>query len=238
MATGHACALTPPPPPFCCFPARCGEAVAAHVRAWRWNIRRQGEEDIMEYSVERGVSDKMHVITLQVVNMDEHIQPSLTEVNVMTMNQQGVEIIPSELRQALSSEGEIMHTLPLPEGVQVFKVGPNGEMQYIERMELDAAHTPEEYIGTVIEQYHDPLVKKEKRSLQCDVQIGNNTDVTIHHCRDRQLEGLQSGVAVEKTTSSATTAGLNKTKKQGRIQPDSLGHPMFERRSFNGNFWE
>ncbi|XP_043532923.1 transcriptional repressor CTCF-like [Chiloscyllium plagiosum] len=174
----------------------------------------KSEEDIMEYSVERGVSDKMHVITLQVVNMDEHIQPSLTEVNMMTMNQQGVEMIPSELRQALSSEGEIMHTLPLPEGVQVFKVGPNGEMQYIERMELDAAHTPEEYIGTVIEQYHDPLVKKEKRSLQCDIQIGNNTDVTVHLCRDRQLEGLQSGVAVEKTTSSAITAGLNKTKKQ------------------------
>ncbi|XP_048464319.1 transcriptional repressor CTCF-like [Rhincodon typus] len=167
-------------------------------------------EDIMEYAVERGVSDKMRIITLQVVNMDEHIQPSLTEVN-LTMNQQGTEMIPNGLRQALGGEGEIMHTLPLPEGVQVFKVGPNGEMQCIERMELDAAHTPEECVDTVIDQYHEPLVKKEKSSVQCGIQIENNTDVTIHHCRGRQLEGLQPDVSVEKTISPAR---LNKIKKK------------------------
>ncbi|XP_059508863.1 transcriptional repressor CTCF-like [Stegostoma tigrinum] len=170
----------------------------------------KSDEDIMEYAVERGVSDKMRIITLQVVNMDEHIQPSLTEVN-LTMNQQGIEMIPNGLRQALVGEGEIMHTLPLPEGVQVFKVGPNGEMQCIERMELDAVHTPEEYIGTMIDQYHESLVKKEKSSVQCDIQIENNTDMTIHHCGGRQLEGLQPDVSVEKTISPARR---NKIKKK------------------------
>ncbi|XP_078410846.1 transcriptional repressor CTCF-like [Cetorhinus maximus] len=174
----------------------------------------KSEEDIMEYSVDQGVSDKMHIITLQVVNMDEHIQPSLTEVNLMTMHQQGIEMIPSGLRQALGSEGEIMHTLPLPEGVQVFKVGPNGEMQSIERVELDAANRGSEYIGTMVDQDHDHLVKKEKSSLQYNIQAGNNTDLTVYDCRDRQPEGLRADVTVEKNIGPAITTRLTKIKKK------------------------
>ncbi|XP_038658860.1 transcriptional repressor CTCF-like isoform X1 [Scyliorhinus canicula] len=174
----------------------------------------KSEEDIMEYSVERGVSDKMHIITLQVVNMDEHIQPSLTEVNLVTMHQQGIEMIPTGRRQALGSESEIMHTLPLPEGVQIFKVGPNGEMQSIERVEPDAVTAEAGYIGTMVDQDHGHLVKKERRSLQYNIQAGTNSDLTICDCRDRQLEGRRADVTVEKRIDPAITNRLNKNKKK------------------------
>ncbi|XP_067904572.1 LOW QUALITY PROTEIN: transcriptional repressor CTCF-like [Heterodontus francisci] len=174
----------------------------------------KSEEDIREYSVEQEGCDKMHIITLQVVNMDEHIQPGLTEVNLMTMHQQGIEMIPSGLRQALDGEGEIMHTLPLPEGVHVFKVGPNGEMQSIERVELDAATAGAEYIGTMVDQDHDPVVKKEKSNLQYNMQVGNNADVTVCDYRDKQLDGLRPYVSVDKNTGPAKTARLTKIKKK------------------------
>uniref|UniRef100_UPI00398EFEB2 transcriptional repressor CTCF-like n=1 Tax=Pristiophorus japonicus TaxID=55135 RepID=UPI00398EFEB2 len=172
----------------------------------------KSEEDIMEYSIERGASDTMHIITLQVVNMDEHIQPSLTEVNVMAMHQQGIEIIPGVLRQVLDGEGEIMHTLPLPEGVQVFKVGPNGEMQSVE--ELETATAGEECIGTMVDQNYDPPVKKEKSRLQYNVQVGNNTDVSICNYRERQLGGPRPDVTVEKGIGPAKTTGLSQIQKK------------------------
>ncbi|XP_069740969.1 transcriptional repressor CTCF-like isoform X2 [Narcine bancroftii] len=153
------------------------------------------KEDTLEYSEEWENSDKMHIITLQVVNMDEHVQPCLNEVNLMTAHQQGVEIIQNGMSQVLESEGDIIYTLPLPEGVQVFKVGPNGEMQNFERTELGTA-AEANYKDTELDQDHS-ADKIEKEKMPHVDQVGNIADESICEQRETHLEGPRSIVTVE-----------------------------------------
>ncbi|XP_055508021.1 transcriptional repressor CTCF-like [Leucoraja erinacea] len=191
----------------------------------------KSEEDIVEYSVERGSSDKMHVITLQVVNMDDHVQPCLNEVNLMTVHQEGIEIIPTGVNQALESEGEIMHTLPLPEGVQVFKVGPNGEMQNVEHTDLGTATTEADYMGTLVYQDHNPA-NKEKSTLPLNMQVGNTTDVSICEHRETLLEGSRPDVIVENIGLVNSNRPIKiKTKGVKKTFPCNLCSRTFPQRS-------
>ncbi|XP_044050752.1 transcriptional repressor CTCF-like [Siniperca chuatsi] len=98
--------------------------------------------------------DEGQIITLQVVNMEEQAgaalglgQLQLVQVPVTTATVEGLQATYVDASAAnKDAEPVICHTLPLPEGFQVVKVGANGEVETVEQEELQAAH--EELQGT------------------------------------------------------------------------------------------
>ncbi|XP_070759992.1 transcriptional repressor CTCF-like [Enoplosus armatus] len=98
--------------------------------------------------------DEGQIITLQVVNMEEQAgaalglgQLQLVQVPVTTATVEGLQATYVDASTAnKDAEPVICHTLPLPEGFQVVKVGANGEVETVEQEELQAAH--EELQGT------------------------------------------------------------------------------------------
>ncbi|XP_017260476.1 transcriptional repressor CTCF [Kryptolebias marmoratus] len=91
--------------------------------------------------------DEGQIITLQVVNMEEQAgaalglgQLQLVQVPVTTATVEGLQATYVEAPSANKDvEPVICHTLPLPEGFQVVKVGANGEVETVEQEELQAA---------------------------------------------------------------------------------------------------
>ncbi|TNN38890.1 Transcriptional repressor CTCF [Liparis tanakae] len=95
--------------------------------------------------------DQTQIITLQVVNMEEQAALGLGELQLVQVPvsastvealQQGTYLDAT----AMPKDGDpvICHTLPLPEGFQVVKVGANGEVETVEQEEEGEAHPEEE----------------------------------------------------------------------------------------------
>ncbi|XP_008309311.2 LOW QUALITY PROTEIN: transcriptional repressor CTCF [Cynoglossus semilaevis] len=95
--------------------------------------------------------DQTQIITLQVVNMEEQAALGLGELQLVQVPvsattvealQQGTYVDTT----AMSKDGDpvICHTLPLPEGFQVVKVGANGEVETVEQEEDGAEVQPDE----------------------------------------------------------------------------------------------
>uniref|UniRef100_A0A1A7XKQ5 Transcriptional repressor CTCF n=1 Tax=Iconisemion striatum TaxID=60296 RepID=A0A1A7XKQ5_9TELE len=95
--------------------------------------------------------DQAQIITLQLVNMEEQAALGLGELQLVQVPvsasavetlQQGTFVDTS----AMPKDGDpvICHTLPLPEGFQVVKVGANGEVETVEQEKGGEGHDEEE----------------------------------------------------------------------------------------------
>ncbi|XP_063053501.1 transcriptional repressor CTCF isoform X2 [Engraulis encrasicolus] len=191
--------------------------------------------------------DDTQIITLQVVNMEE--QPLGLGVGELQLVQVPVSAVPvtaatvEELQgtlvdtTAMPKDGEpvICHTLPLPEGFQVVKVGANGEVETVEQDELqpqEEAPVPEEPEGediTAEPQNEDPTwskdpdyqppakkTKKTKKSkLRYNTEGEKDMDVSVYDFEEEQQEGLLSEVNAEKVVGNMKPPKPTKIKKKG-----------------------
>uniref|UniRef100_A0A8D2ZEN8 Transcriptional repressor CTCF n=1 Tax=Scophthalmus maximus TaxID=52904 RepID=A0A8D2ZEN8_SCOMX len=196
--------------------------------------------------------DEGQIITLQVVNMEEQAgaalglgQLQLVQVPVTT-TVEGLQATYVDASTANKDvEPVICHTLPLPEGFQVVKVGANGEVETVEQEELQAAH--EELQGTVgeeveeeeedaaevqppVAQEEDPewtkdpdyqpitsirKFKKGKKSRLRYAEDDRGMDVSVYDFEEEQQEGLLSEVNAEKVVGNMKPPKPTKIKKKG-----------------------
>ncbi|XP_018430796.1 PREDICTED: transcriptional repressor CTCF-like, partial [Nanorana parkeri] len=169
--------------------------------------------------------DDTQIITLQVVNMEE--QPiNLGELQLVQ--------VPVALPVAATSVGElhaayenevakeglpegepmICHTLPLPEGFQVVKVGANGEVETLEQAELQ----PQEESTWQKDPDYAPPVKKTKKTKKSKLRYteeGKDVDVSVYDFEEEQQEGLLSDVNAEKVVGNMKPPKPTKIKKKG-----------------------
>ncbi|XP_029281775.1 transcriptional repressor CTCF-like isoform X2 [Cottoperca gobio] len=195
--------------------------------------------------------DEGQIITLQVVNMEEqagaalglgHLQ--LVQVPVTTV--EGLHATFVDVSTAnKDTEPVICHTLPLPEGFQVVKVGANGEVETVEQEELQAAHDelqgargeeeeeeeePAE-IETTVSLQDDPewtkdpdyqpisgLRSKGKKGKKSRLRYGEgdrDMDVSVYDFEEEQQEGMLSEVNAEKVVGNMKPPKPTKIKKKG-----------------------
>ncbi|XP_006780118.1 transcriptional repressor CTCF-like [Neolamprologus brichardi] len=196
--------------------------------------------------------DEGQIITLQVVNMEEQAgatlglgQLQLVQVPVTTTTVDGLQATYVETSAAnKDAEPVICHTLPLPEGFQVVKVGANGEVETVEQEELQAAH--EELQGTRVEEEEEdeepaevetsvppqddpewtkdpdyqPITavrkaKKGKKSRLRYAEGDRDMDVSVYDFEEEQQEGLLSEVNAEKVVGNMKPPKPTKIKKKG-----------------------
>ncbi|XP_069549658.1 transcriptional repressor CTCF-like [Brachyistius frenatus] len=192
--------------------------------------------------------DEGQIITLQVVNMEEQAgsalglgQLQLVQVPVTTATVEGLQATYVEASTAnKDADPVICHTLPLPEGFQVVKVGANGEVETVEQEELQAAH--EELQGTRAEDEeaaevetivplqddpewskdpdYQPITtarkgKKGKKSCLRYAEGDRNMDVSVYDFEEEQQEGLLSEVNAEKVVGNMKPPKPTKIKKKG-----------------------
>ncbi|KAF7660592.1 hypothetical protein LDENG_00279270 [Lucifuga dentata] len=196
--------------------------------------------------------DEGQIITLQVVNMEEqagaalglgHLQ--LVQVPVTTATVAGLQATYVDASTVnKDAEPVICHTLPLPEGFQVVKVGANGEVETVEQEELQAAH--EELQGTRVEEDEEEEVavdeepaeiqqedpewskdpdyqpiasirrgKKGKKSRLRYAEGDRDMDVSVYDFEEEQQEGLLSEVNAEKVVGNMKPPKPTKIKKKG-----------------------
>ncbi|KAM7424071.1 hypothetical protein PAMA_000432 [Pampus argenteus] len=184
------------------------------------------------------------IITLQVVNMEEHAgaalglgQLQLVQVPVTTATVEGFQATYVDASAAnKDADPVICHTLPLPEGFQVVKVGANGEVETVEQDELQAAH--DELQGTQGEgeveeeeaaeqeppepeqEEYQPVTtirkgKKGKKSSLRYAEGGRDMDVSVYDFEEEQQEGLLSEVNAEKVVGNMKPPKPTKIKKKG-----------------------
>ncbi|CAG5855485.1 unnamed protein product [Menidia menidia] len=197
--------------------------------------------------------DEGQIITLQVVNMEEQAgaalglgQLQLVQVPVTTATVEGLQATYVEA-SATNKDAEpvICHTLPLPEGFQVVKVGANGEVETVEQDELQAAHDElqatrgeggEEEDEEAVEaeptepQQDDPewtkdpdyqpitavrRGKKGKKSRLRYAEGDRDMDVSVYDFEEEQQEGLLSEVNAEKVVGNMKPPKPTKIKKKG-----------------------
>lgn len=187
--------------------------------------------------------DEGQIITLQVVNMEEQAggalglgQLQLVQVPVTTTTVEGLQATYVEA-SAANKDGEpvICHTLPLPEGFQVVKVGANGEVETVDQEELQAAHEDlqgagaeeeDETIGEELPQQeqedpdYQPIttirkVKKGKKSRLRYAEGDRDMDVSVYDFEEEQQEGLLSEVNAEKVVGNMKPPKPTKIKKKG-----------------------
>ncbi|XP_072321991.1 transcriptional repressor CTCF-like [Eucyclogobius newberryi] len=186
--------------------------------------------------------DEGQIITLQVVNMEEQAgaalglgQLQLVQVPVSTTTVAGLQATYVEA-SAGNKDGEpvICHTLPLPEGFQVVKVGANGEVETVEHEELQVAHEnlqgaveeEEENIGEEMppQDQEDPdyqpistirKLKKGKKSRLRYSEGDRGMDVSVYDFEEEQQEGLLSEVNAEKVVGNMKPPKPTKIKKKG-----------------------
>ncbi|KAJ0002123.1 hypothetical protein NQD34_001918 [Periophthalmus magnuspinnatus] len=189
--------------------------------------------------------DEGQIITLQVVNMEEQAgaalglgQLQLVQVPVSTTTVEGLQATYVEAPAAnKDAEPVICHTLPLPEGFQVVKVGANGEVETVEHEELQATHEDlqgaveeeeeeEENIGEEMppQDQEDPdyqpiatvrKVKKGKKSRLRYAEGDRDMDVSVYDFEEEQQEGLLSEVNAEKVVGNMKPPKPTKIKKKG-----------------------
>ncbi|XP_041841684.1 transcriptional repressor CTCF-like [Melanotaenia boesemani] len=195
--------------------------------------------------------DEGQIITLQVVNMEEQAgatlglgQLQLVQVPVTTATVEGLQASYVEGSAAnKDAEPVICHTLPLPEGFQVVKVGANGEVETVEQEELQAAHDElqgtrgeeeedEEAaeVETSVPQQDDPewtkdpdyqpitAVRKGKKGKKSRLRYAEgdrDMDVSVYDFEEEQQEGLLSEVNAEKVVGNMKPPKPTKIKKKG-----------------------
>ncbi|XP_043937386.1 transcriptional repressor CTCF isoform X1 [Protopterus annectens] len=172
-----------------------------------------------------GTVDDTQIITLQVVNMEEQsinlgelqlVQVPVT-VPVTAATVEGLHAAyESQIPKDGLQEGEpmICHTLPLPEGFQVVKVGANGEVETLEQAELQPQ---EEQTWQKDPDYQPPVkkIKKAKKSKLRYTEEGKDVDVSVYDFEEEQQEGLLSDVNAEKVVGNMKPPKPTKIKKKG-----------------------
>ncbi|XP_078527097.1 transcriptional repressor CTCF [Lissotriton helveticus] len=171
--------------------------------------------------------DDTQIITLQVVNMEE--QPiNLGELQLvqvpMSMNVSDgtttVEGLHAAFEHEINKDGlqdgepMICHTLPLPEGFQVVKVGANGEVETLEQTDLQ----PQEENTWHKDPDYQPPTKKLKRMKKSKLRYteeGKDVDVSVYDFEEEQQEGLLSDVNAEKVVGNMKPPKPTKIKKKG-----------------------
>ncbi|XP_072236592.1 transcriptional repressor CTCF-like [Leuresthes tenuis] len=197
--------------------------------------------------------DEGQIITLQVVNMEEQAgaalglgQLQLVQVPVTTATVDGLQATYIQASAAnKDAEPVICHTLPLPEGFQVVKVGANGEVETVEQEELQAAHDElqgtcgggveeeDEEAGEVepsVPQQDDPewskdpdyqpitAIRRGKKGKKSRLRYGEgdrDMDVSVYDFEEEQQEGLLSEVNAEKVVGNMKPPKPTKIKKKG-----------------------
>ncbi|KAK9542719.1 hypothetical protein VZT92_000557 [Zoarces viviparus] len=195
--------------------------------------------------------DEGQIITLQVVNMEEQAgaalslgQLQLVQVPVTAANVQGLHATYVDVSGANKDpEPVICHTLPLPEGFQVVKVGANGEVETVEQDELQAVHEElQEVRGeeeeeeaaeveTTVPPQEDPEWTKDpdyqpisgirsrgKKGKKSRLRYGEGNrdmDVSVYDFEEEQQEGLLSEVNAEKVVGNMKPPKPTKIKKKG-----------------------
>ncbi|KAM9826326.1 transcriptional repressor CTCF isoform 1-T1 [Syngnathus typhle] len=192
--------------------------------------------------------DDGQIITLQVVNMEEQAgaalglgQLQLVQVPVTSTTVDGLQATYVDGSANKDAEPVICHTLPLPEGFQVVKVGANGEVETVEQEELQAVH--DELQGTRADEEQEdadvadqePLesqpawqkdpdyqpittvrkVKKGKKSRLRYAEGDRDMDVSVYDFEEEQQEGLLSEVNAEKVVGNMKPPKPTKIKKKG-----------------------
>ncbi|XP_034436954.1 transcriptional repressor CTCF-like isoform X3 [Hippoglossus hippoglossus] len=194
--------------------------------------------------------DEGQIITLQVVNMEEQAgaalglgQLQLVQVPVTATSVEGLQatyVDASSINK--DSEPVICHTLPLPEGFQVVKVGANGEVETVEHEELQAAHgelqgtTGEDVEGGEAAEMEPPMAqdepewskdpdyqpissirrgKKGKKSRLRYAEGDRDMDVSVYDFEEDQQEGQLSEVNAEKVVGNMKPPKPTKIKKKG-----------------------
>ncbi|XP_030620715.1 transcriptional repressor CTCF isoform X1 [Chanos chanos] len=187
--------------------------------------------------------DDTQIITLQVVNMEEQ-QLGLGELQLVQVPVSAVPVTAATVEElqgtlvdatAMPKDGEpvICHTLPLPEGFQVVKVGANGEVETVEQDELQAqeeqAPQQQEEDDMPDSQTDDPTwtknseytppVKKTKKTkkskLRYNTEGEKDMDVSVYDFEEEQQEGLLSEVNAEKVVGNMKPPKPTKIKKKG-----------------------
>ncbi|MGH0132396.1 UNVERIFIED_CONTAM: hypothetical protein FKN15_049222 [Acipenser sinensis] len=201
------------------------------------------ETDVHQEGGETTV-DETQIITLQVVNMEE--QPinlgelQLVQVPVpvsVPVSSATVEEFQGTYEN-MPKEGDpvICHTLPLPEGFQVVKVGANGEVETVEQEELhhqqqqiEQQHQQQQQQQQQSQQNEDstwqkdpdyqPPSKKSKKTkkskLRYNTDEGKDMDVSVYDFEEEQQEGLLSEVNAEKVVGNMKQPKPTKIKKKG-----------------------
>lgn len=188
----------------------------------------QMKTEVMEGVVSQegeAIVDDTQIITLQVVNMEE--QPiNLGELQLVQVPVPVAATSVGELHAAYENEmakeglpeGEpmICHTLPLPEGFQVVKVGANGEVETLEQAELQPQ---EESTWQKDPDYAPPVkkIKKTKKSKLRYTEEGKDVDVSVYDFEEEQQEGLLSDVNAEKVVGNMKPPKPTKIKKKGNM---------------------
>ncbi|XP_077419910.1 transcriptional repressor CTCF [Vanacampus margaritifer] len=192
--------------------------------------------------------DEGQIITLQVVNMEEQAgaalglgQLQLVQVPVTSTTVDGLQATYVDGSVNKDAEPVICHTLPLPEGFQVVKVGANGEVETVEQEELQAVHDElqatrgeeEQEEGDVADQEppesqpawqkdpdYQPITtirkgKKGKKSRLRYAEGDRDMDVSVYDFEEEQQEGLLSEVNAEKVVGNMKPPKPTKIKKKG-----------------------
>ncbi|KAJ4947257.1 hypothetical protein JOQ06_009294 [Pogonophryne albipinna] len=194
--------------------------------------------------------DEGQIITLQVVNMEEQAggalslgQLQLVQVPVTATNVGGLQATFVDASNAnKDSDPVICHTLPLPEGFQVVKVGANGEVETVEQEELQAAHDelqcvrgeededPAEMETNLSQQEDSEWTKdpdyqpisglrgKGKKGKKSRLRYGEgdrDMDVSVYDFEEEQQEGMLSEVNAEKVVGNMKPPKPTKIKKKG-----------------------
>lgn len=172
--------------------------------------------------------DDTQIITLQVVNMEEQpinlgelqlVQvPVPVSVPVATTSVELQGAYENEVSKGGLQEGEpmICHTLPLPEGFQVVKVGANGEVETLEQGELQ----PQEDPNWQKDPDYQPPTKKTKKTKKSKLRYteeGKDVDVSVYDFEEEQQEGLLSDVNAEKVVGNMKPPKPTKIKKKGTL---------------------
>ncbi|XP_078394463.1 transcriptional repressor CTCF-like [Cetorhinus maximus] len=167
--------------------------------------------------------DDTQIITLQVVNMEE--QPiNLGELQLVQVAQSSIDELQgnyeNEAPKDELQEGDpvICHTLPLPEGFQVVKVGANGEVETVEDGAIEVREDEDASAAWQKDpDYQPPVkkVKKKKNKLRYKVDDSKDVDLSVYDFEEEQQEGLLSEVNVEKAVGTMKPPKPMKIKKKG-----------------------
>lgn len=189
--------------------------------------------------------DQTQIITLQVVNMEEQAALGLGELQLVQVPVSATTV--EALQQgtfvdtvAMPKDPVICHTLPLPEGFQVVKVGANGEVETVEQeeeegqgpLEEDVDDQMDDEMGAHIQpvaddstwakdpDYQPPTgavkkVKKGKKSRLRYAEGDKDMDVSVYDFEEEQQEGLLSEVNAEKVVGNMKPPKPTKIKKKG-----------------------
>uniref|UniRef100_A0A3Q3EHN2 Transcriptional repressor CTCF n=1 Tax=Labrus bergylta TaxID=56723 RepID=A0A3Q3EHN2_9LABR len=158
---------------------------------------------------------------LEVVNMEEQAALGLGELQLVQVPvsattvealQQGTYVDTT----AMPKDGDpvICHTLPLPEGFQVVKVGANGEV------ETPMQPPSEDPTWSKDPDYQPPIggIKKSKKGKKSRLRYAEgdkDMDVSVYDFEEEQQEGLLSEVNAEKVVGNMKPPKPTKIKKKG-----------------------